>query len=113
MALFRKKKDPPFLKSVLHLQELHEIDFKTAMESVQATYSGFKNRNQKLIERQNDQSNNAQVQLISHFAILATLTLTVLGFLLTQTAQPLTNHQEKLILIILGVEIASLFFRSR
>jgi hypothetical protein len=105
-----KKGTPPFLKSVAHLQELFDIDFKSALESVQDTYARFKNRNQKLIERQNDLSNNAQVQLISHFALLATLTLTVVGFLLTQTTQSLTDNQQVLILVILGLEIASLTF---
>lgn len=77
---------------------------------VQSTYSHFKSRNQGLIERQNDQSNNGQIQLISHFATLATLTLTVMSFLLTQDAQELTDRQEFLVLIILALEVGSLFF---
>jgi hypothetical protein len=105
-----KKDKEPFLKSIAHLQELFSMDFRTALDSVQDTYSRFKNRNQKLIERQNDLSNSAQVQLISHFALLATLTLTVVGFLLTQTSQTLTDKQEVLVLIILGLEIGSLTF---
>lgn len=105
-----KKNNPPLLKSVAHIQELFDIDFKSALDIVQDTFARFKSRNQKLIERQNDLSNTAQVQLISHFALLATLTLTVVGFLLTQTTQTLTNKQEILILIILGLEVASLAF---
>lgn len=105
-----KKDKEPFLKSIAHLQELFDMDFRAALDNVQDTYSRFKNRNQKLIERQNDLSNNAQVQLISHFALLATLTLTVVGFLLTQTSQTLTDKQEILILIILCFEIGSLTF---
>jgi hypothetical protein len=101
---------PPFLKSVRHLQELYDIDFKSAVENVQNTYARFKERNQKLIERQNDQSNTAQVQLISHFALLATLTLTVVGFLITQTTQELTANQKLLIIAILVSEVASLAF---
>jgi hypothetical protein len=108
MAKNREK--PPFLKSVEHLQALHDIDFTSALESVQNTYSRFKERNQKLIERQNDQSNSAQVQLISHFALLATLTLTVVGFLLTQTSHELTDNQKLLIVAILVAEVISLGF---
>lgn len=102
------REDPPFGKSVEHLQNLHGIDFTTALESVQDTYSRFKNRNQKLTERQNDASNAIQVQIVSHFALLATLTLTVVGFLMTQTSRELTTNQEILVILILGLEVISL-----
>lgn len=104
------KDRPPFFKSIGHLQNVLDVDLKTAMEKVQAVYSDFKGRNQRLIERQNDQSNAAQVQLISHFALLATLTLTVIGFLVTQNTQSLTSFQKIIILNILFLEIVSIFF---
>ncbi len=100
----------PFNKSIEHLQELFGIGQRDAIDRVQGTYSNFKNRNQKLTERQNNQSNSAQVQLISHFALLASLTLTVLGFTLTQNALKLTDSQQLIILIILGLQIGSLCF---
>lgn len=100
----------PFQKRVAHLQQLFGMDFKSAMDSVQDDYSRFKDRNQTLTERQNDQSNAAAVQLISHFALLATLSLTVVGFLLTQSAQTLTDLQKITILFILIFEVSSLFF---
>lgn len=87
-----------------------EVEPVVALEMVDKTYENFKARNQKLLERQNDRSNNAQVQLISHFALLATLTLTVTGFLITQTVYKLTENQQWLILFILGAEILSIVF---
>lgn len=104
------KKDPPFLGSIRHLMSVLSIDYSTAMDKVDGVYKNFKGRNQKLLERQNDQSNAAQIQLISHFALLATLTLTVTGFLLTQTTQQLTDGHKILILCILVAQTVSLFF---
>lgn len=103
-------KDAPFTETVILLQKNLEIDPLTAMQMVDTRFENFKARNQKLLERQNDTSNNAQVQLISHFALLATLTLTVTGFLITQTGHNLTPNQQWLILFILIIEILSIVF---
>lgn len=100
----------PLMESVKILQDNYGLDLHSAMHEVDDTLQDFKRRNQKLIERQNDASNNAQIQLISHFALLATLTLTVVGFLITQTEHLLTSNQQRLILFILLVEILSLLF---
>jgi len=100
----------PFKKNIEHLKTLFGLDNKEAIDRVQDSYAKFKDRNQKLTERQTDQSNIAQVQLISHFAILATLSLTVIGFFITQTAQVLTGNQEITILLIVICNIISLCF---
>jgi hypothetical protein len=104
------KNKAPFQKSVEHAMELRGIDVGTAVTEVQARYDSFIERNEKLVQRQNDQGNRAQIQLISHFALLATLALTVTGFLITQTEQPLTDPQKNLILVILLAQAVSLFF---
>lgn len=103
-------KKAPFQESVEHSMKLRDIDVGTALTEVQLRYDSFIERNEKLVQRQNDQSNNGQIQLISHFALLATLSLTVTGFLITQTAQTLTDPQKNLILIILSTQTLSLFF---
>ena len=90
--------------------EIRGIDFNTAISEVQARYDKYMDRNQALVERQDDQANHMSAQLNSHFALLATLSLTVTGFLITQTTQNLTNPQRLLILIILSSETLSLFF---
>lgn len=108
MAARKEIKRIPFLKSIQHLIDEFGLGYKEAVDEVQSRYAQFKERNQRLIERQNDQSNSVQVQLISHFALLATLTLTVSGFLLTQNSKPLTDIQQFLIILILGLQIASL-----
>lgn len=106
----RDPKPPAFTESVQFLQDNFGMDYYTARESVDNRLSSFKDRNQKLLEKQNDSSNSAQIQLISHFALLATLTLTVTGFIITQTEQTVTNSQHWLIIIILCFEIASIGF---
>lgn len=100
----------PFIKYIQHVQKLYDISFESAVDKAQTTYEKFLGRNLKFLEKQNEQANATQVQLISHFALLATLTLTVLGFLITQTAQRLTNGQQKVVLLTICIEIASLFF---
>ncbi|MEO5949914.1 MAG: hypothetical protein ABIQ04_00525 [Candidatus Saccharimonadales bacterium] len=101
-------KDAPFTESIKLIVNNLEVEPVAAVEMVNKTYENFKDRNQKLLERQSDRSNNAQVQLISHFALLATLTLTVTGFVITQTENRLTPNQQWLILFILFIEILSI-----
>ncbi|HBO65038.1 TPA: hypothetical protein DD425_03705 [Candidatus Saccharibacteria bacterium] len=110
MSKDKTNRDRAFASAIEYLTIAHDIDTRTAIAQVQEGYSDFKNRNQKLTERQLDQSNRAQIQLISHFALLATLTLTVTGFLITQSSDSLTDAHKWLILIILVSEIASIFF---
>jgi len=105
-----KVKQAPFAKTVEHSMELRGMDLSTALTEVQARYDSFTKRNERLTERQNDEGNKAQIQLISHFALLATLALTVTGLLITQTAQSLTDAQKILILVVLSIEATSLLF---
>jgi len=93
--------------------QLKGVDINTALADVQRKYDAFKDRNQAMLERQDDQANKAQVQLISHFALLATLSLTVTGLLITQTAQNLTDPHKIIILVILSSEVLSLYFGSK
>lgn len=90
--------------------KLRSLSFNESMEIVQKKYDGFVDRNQRLVERQDDSANKLQIQLNSHFAVLATLTLTVTGFLVSQTSDSLTDPHRWLILIILACEAMSLLF---
>jgi len=100
----------PFEETIQHSMELRGISFSEAMAETQQRYEGFVERNNQLTERQDDRANTALIQLISHFALLATLTLTVTGFLITQTEHDLTSAQQWTIVSILILQVASLFF---
>lgn len=105
----RKK---PFEETIKHSMELRGITFSEAMNETQQRYESFVEKNNRLTERQDDRVNTAQIQLISHFALLATLTLTVIGFLITQNDHILTDSQHWTILFIILMQILSLFFGS-
>lgn len=107
------KSKRPFEKAVGYLKSAYDIDDRAALSDVQERFDNWKERNQRLIERQDDQANAAQVQLISHFALLATLTLTVTGFLITQNLQVLTTPQQVLVVLIIALEITSLYFGAK
>lgn len=110
MAKETRSPTQPFEKTIEHSMNLRDISFSEALKEVQDQYGKFTDRNQLLLERQNDQANHAQIQFISHFALLATLTLTVAGFLITQTTQSLTDVHKIMILVVIASETLSLFF---
>lgn len=96
-----------FSKAISHLQELHGIDRRAAMKEVQADYDKYMEANQQLTLEQDRQGNAANIQLVSHFALLATLSLTVVGFLF-QSAPNLTDPQKALVLTVLIAQTLSL-----
>ncbi|MES2631199.1 MAG: hypothetical protein V4611_04540 [Patescibacteria group bacterium] len=104
------QKKQPFEETISHSMELRGISFSEAMIETQQRYERFVDSNNKSIERQDDRANTALIQLISHFALLATLTLTVTGFLITQADQELTGAQQWLIISIMIMQVVSLFF---
>lgn len=100
----------PFGKTINHSISIRGIDFDTALREVKSKYGSFIIRNQQLTERHIDLANATSIQIISHFSLLATLSLTVAGFLVSQTGQDFTNPQRILIIFILGSQTSSLFF---
>ena len=106
----QKENKGPFFENIKYRQDHFGMDFKTACDSVQSDYEQFVAHIQKLVERQDSWTNRAYIQIISHFALLATLVMTISGIFISQTTQKLSLGQSWLILIVICFEIISLSF---
>ena len=104
-----KQSKEPFAESRDHLISLG-YSYIEAGEAIQKNYTNFVSRIERLKDNQQNQGNSAQVQLISHVALLATLTITVLGFLLSQAPESLNERHKALIIVVIGLEVISLFY---
>ena len=110
MKKFIAKHSMPFQDSIEHYMNELDMSPKEAVAHADEYYQLFRSRNEDSMRSQQDQSNKVQMQIVSHFALLSTLTITVLGFLITQTNQQITDLQKILILLIMTFEIISISF---
>lgn len=69
----------PFEQAVNDMVKTFDISTDEALRRVQERYDSFKARNERLLERQNDQANKAQINLTTHCTLLATGVLAVGG----------------------------------
>jgi endoglucanase Acf2 len=67
----------PFGKSIQHHIDEFDMSPHEAIKDVQGYYSDFKKRNERLLERQSDQSNSAQISLLNQSTLAITATLTI------------------------------------
>lgn len=75
----RIKNQQPFEETVKHYVNELGLTPDEALKRVQKSYSDFKNRNERLLERQNNQSNTVQITLSTQSLLLATAVLTFSG----------------------------------
>lgn len=95
----------PFEQAVRHLQETFGISADEALQRVQDRYDTFKTRNERLLERQNDEANKAQINLTNHCTLLAIGVLTIgSAFVGSVYEKPdfTDNHISLFILLVLG-----------
>lgn len=80
---------------------------REALDRIQAQYADFKKRNEQLLEKHNDSVNLNSSSLVAHTTLLATLTLTVAGFLVNNFDAQLAVRLKVLIIVTVIAEIIS------
>jgi hypothetical protein len=98
----------PFEKTVLHYMTELELQPKEAIDRVQRYYQGFKDRNERLMERQDDRGNSAQISLITQCTLLATAVLTVAGAFFGSLHEGFTESQIWILILVILCELISL-----
>ena len=77
--MMTKKSSLPFERAVDAKVEAYGISKRDAIQDVQQYYQYFKNRNEQLLSKQNDQANSTQINLLNQCTISVIAALTVGG----------------------------------
>lgn len=105
-----KKSEPPFFEYINDLQKNYNLNKNDAILRARDHYEAFKNRNERLLERQNDAANTASVNLLNQVTLLATATLTFGGAFVATLHEDMTDEHTVLFLVIVFLELITLTF---
>lgn len=112
--MFKKQKKNPFQTRYDHLVEDWGLKPYEAIKEIEKDRREFKETHDRQMRVHLDASNNAQISRIGHVTTLATLTVTIAGFLSTQFSESVFNEKHKIILILIIIsEFLSLVFSVR